>query len=77
LTCEKTTTKRTVSNNFHSEFASGFQEGDLVIFDRELERRVFNLDGGDGMDGVCTSKGSTGAFGEANVSDLSFTEMGR
>jgi hypothetical protein len=55
-TSQHSTPQRRISNHSHSKLPARFQQRNLVVFDVKRERRVFDLDSGDGMNGMSTAK---------------------
>lgn len=64
--------ERRVGDDGDAELAAGGEQGDGGKLDVEAEGRVFDLYGGDGVDGVGAAEGGRGAFGEAEVFDFAF-----
>jgi hypothetical protein len=67
---EQTTAQRRVSDNGDAELTSGSEDVKLGVLDIEREGRIFDLDSGDGVDGLSTTEGGSGNLREADVLDL-------
>ena len=74
LACQEAPAQGGVVDDGDAELAAGAEEvGAAVGFDVQGPGVVFDLDGGDGVDGVAAAEGVRGAFGEAEVFDLAFS----
>jgi len=51
-----------ICDDLDAKFPRGLQESDGLILDVQGEGRVLDLDGGDGVDGVCPAKGGSRDF---------------
>ena len=67
---EETPPERSVGDDLDPEFPRGFQEPDGLILDVQREGRVLDLDGGDGVNGMCSAKGRSGDLRQSNMSEL-------
>ena len=74
MTCiaagDETPSEGRISNDLDPKLPSGLQEADGLVLDVQGEWRVLDLDGGDGVDGVCPAKGRSRDLGESEVFDL-------
>ena len=62
--------ERGVCDDFDAKFPRGLQESDGLVLNVQGERRVFDLDSGDGVDGVCPTEGRSRNLRESEVFDL-------
>lgn len=67
LTSEEATAKGRISDDGNAKFLGCLEESNLLIFNVKSERRIFDLQGSDRMDGVGTTQSSSGALREAEV----------
>lgn len=62
---QKPTADRAVRNDSDAELATGSEQVDLGVFDVQGKGAVFDLQGGNGVDGVRSTQSSGGYFAEA------------
>lgn len=65
-----TTGERRVGDKGDVQLLAGLHDADLGVLDIEGEWRVFDLVGGDGVNGVGTAEGSGGSLRDTQVLDL-------
>ena len=70
LARQHTASKRRVRNRRDAEFSACLQKGDVWVFDVHGEGGVFNLDGGDRVNGVSAAESRRRALAEADVGDF-------
>jgi len=56
-TSDESSSERRVCDDFDPEFPRSLQESDGLILDVQSEGRVFDFDGGDGVNSMCPTKG--------------------
>ena len=69
LARQQTSAQRRVRDNRDAQLTGRLEQRNLGIFDVEREGRVFDLQCGDGVHGVCTAQSRGGALGETKVLD--------
>ena len=68
---DKASSEGRVCDDLDAELPHGLQESDALILDVQGEGRVLDLDGRDGVDSVCPTKGRSRDLGESDVFELS------
>lgn len=74
MSCEHAHAQRGIRNEFHAELTARLERGYLDVFNVQGEGRVFTLDRGNRVHGICASKGRSRDFGEDEVFDFAFSE---
>jgi hypothetical protein len=72
LACQEPTAERAVSNEGDAQFTRGRKD---FIFGIARPKRVFRLQGCDGMNGVSAANGGGRSFGKAEETDFSFAHQ--
>ena len=74
---EESTPECAVRDDLDSKLSRSLQETDFLVLDFGREGRKFHLDNGNGVYGVCATKGICADFREADVPNLSRPEVER
>ena len=75
--CKESTPKCAIRDDLYSELSGSLQKANFLVLDFGREGRKFDLDNGNGVYGVCATKGICADFREADVPNLSRPEVGR
>ena len=68
---DETPSERSIRDDLDAEFPRGLQESDGLILNIQGEGRVLNLDGRDGVDGVCPAKSRSRDLTESEMFNFS------
>ena len=74
LACKQSASHGGIRDDGDTKLSCGLEQGYLFILDIQGKRRIFDLEGGDWVNGVGATKGSSRALGQSYIFHLSRSE---